>query len=74
MKYATLTKNEEVCAISLESNENSFVLMISEGQKSTEIRYFHNQKEAEEIYQILKNKKLQEGWVESGQETNLQIA
>lgn len=59
----TLQKDGIFCEIYLEFYENSYVIMITESNhRSTEMRYFKDEKTAKEIFSAIKNKKIKDGW------------
>jgi len=63
LNNCTLQKDDIFCEIYLEFYENSYVIMITEGDnRSTEMRYFKEEKTANEIFSAIKNKRLKDGW------------
>lgn len=64
IKDCEFFKENSTCKICLEFYENSYVVMTTEGQKSTEIRYFPDEISASKIFNAIKNKKNMDGWKE----------
>lgn len=63
LNNCTLKKDDITCHISLEFYENSYVIMTTESDsRSTEMRYFKDEKSANEIFSAIKNKKNKDGW------------
>jgi hypothetical protein len=63
LSNCTLKKDNISCEIYLEFYENSYIIMITEGDsRSTEMRYFKDEKTAREIFSAIKNRKIKDGW------------
>ena len=62
----TLIKDDVSCHICLEFYENSYVIMVTESDnRSTETRYFRDEKTARDIFFAIKNNKNKNGWIEN---------
>lgn len=64
IKNCEFSREEKICNISLDFYENSYVLLTTEGDKSTEIRYFSDELSANKVFNAIKNKKHIDGWQE----------
>lgn len=57
------SKNKTECFLSLESNEDFFVVMTNyNNNTSSEIRYLSNIDEANEIFEKINEKMINQGW------------
>lgn len=66
LNSCTLVKDDVFCDIYLEFYENSYVVMITESNdRSTETRYFRDEKAATDTFFAIKNNKNKNGWIEN---------